>query len=611
MSTAEKGKISVDTENIFPIIKKWLYSEKDIFIRELVSNACDAIAKLKKISLSEEFEGGTDYKVNLSFDQKERTLTFSDNGLGMTDEEIKKYINQIAFSGATEFAKKYSSEENKAEIIGHFGLGFYSSFMVSKKVEIITKSYKKDSKAVHWISESGTDFSITTSDKSDRGTTIIVHLDEDSGEYLDKWKLKELIKKYCDFLPVPIHVESEQANKMRPLWSESPASVKEEDYKEFYNYLFPFTSEPLFHIHLNVDYPFRLQGILYFPKITHELEASKNGVKLYCNHVFVSDEANELIPQFLTILKGTIDIPDLPLNVSRSYLQNDPLVKKISSHIIKKIGDKLIEDFKKDREKFEKNWHDISIFVKYGSMMEEKFYDAIKDALLFKSSDDKYTTLTEYWDRNKDKNDKKIFYANEAEKSSVYMDLLKSQGLEAVMVDSRIDSHFIQFLEGKNPDWKFQRVDSELADQVVDKDEKPGVVDQNNKTESDRIKEFFEKAIGREGLEIKVSSLKSQEVPAVILLPEYIRRMSEMNTSMNSEMAGGLLKNHTLTVNSSSSLVKNALKSYEGVNPAKGESIAKQIYDLALLSSKVMTDKEMGEFTRRTVKLLEELTSLN
>lgn len=609
MSNPEKGKISVDTENIFPIIKKWLYSEKDIFIRELVSNACDAIAKLKKISLSEEFEGGTDYRVDLKFDQTARTLTIEDNGIGMTDEEIKKYINQIAFSGATEFAKKYATEENKAEIIGHFGLGFYSSFMVSKKVEIRTKSYQKGATAVLWESESGTEFSIATTDKESRGTSITLHLDSESGEYLDKWKLKELIKKYCDFLPVPIYVDGEQANKMRPLWSESPSQVKEEDYKEFYNYLFPFSTDSLFHIHLNVDYPFRLQGILYFPKLTHELDASKNGVKLYCNHVFVSDDANELIPQFLTILKGTIDIPDLPLNVSRSYLQNDPLVKKISSHIIKKVGDKLTEDFKKDRSAYETNWHDISIFVKYGMMMDEKFYDSVKQALLFKTSDDKYTTIAEYWERNQEKNDKKIFYANETELTSVYMDLLKSQGMEAILVDSRIDTHFLQFLEGKNSDWKFQRVDSELSEQIIDKDANPGIVDQNNKTETDRIQEFFQNAIGREGLEIKVSALKSGEVPAVILLPEHIRRMTEMNTMMNAEMGANLLKNHTLTINSSSNLVKNALKTYEGLQRDKGVSLAKQIYDLALLSSKVLGEKEIGEFTKRTAKLLEELSS--
>lgn len=610
MSTEQTGKISVDTENIFPIIKKWLYSEKDIFLRELVSNACDAIAKLKKVSLTEEFEGGTDYRIDLSFDQTARTLSIEDNGIGMTEEEVKKYINQIAFSGATEFAKKYSSEENKAEIIGHFGLGFYSSFMVSKKVEILTKSYKKDSQSVRWESETGTDFKIATAEKDSRGTKITLSLDGDSGEYLDKWKLKDLVKKYCDFLPVPIYVDGEEANKQRPLWSESPSSVKEEDYKEFYNYLFPFSSESLFHIHLNVDYPFRLQGILYFPKLTHELDATKNGVKLYCNHVFVSDEANDLIPQFLTILKGTIDIPDLPLNVSRSYLQNDPLVKKISSHIIKKIGDKLTEDFRKDRANYEKNWHDIAMFVKYGMMMDEKFYDAVKDSLLFKTSSDNWTTLKEYWERNQEKNDKKIFYANETEVNSVYMDLLKSQGMEAILVDSRIDTHFLQFLEGKNSDWKFQRVDSELSEQIVDKDASPGVVDANNKTETDRIKDFFEKAIGREGLEIKVSALKTGDVPAVILLPEYIRRMTEMNTMMNSEMGSNLLKNHTLTINASSTLVKNALKAYESVNPDKGEALAKQIYDLALLSSKVLGEKEIGEFTKRTAKILEELSAV-
>lgn len=608
MTQVETGRISVETENIFPIIKKWLYSEKDIFLRELVSNACDAVTKLKKVALSEEFEGTADYRIDLSFDQTARTLSIADNGIGMTEEEVKKYINQIAFSGATEFAKKYSNENNKAEIIGHFGLGFYSSFMVSKKVEILTKSYKPASQAVSWQSESGTEFQIAAADKEGRGTIITLHLDADSGEYLDKWKLKELIKKYCDFLPVPIYVDGEQANKMRPLWSESPASVKPEDYKDFYNYLFPFNPEPLFHIHLNVDYPFRLQGILYFPKLTHELDATKNGVKLYCNHVFVSEDANELIPQFLTILKGTIDIPDLPLNVSRSYLQNDPLVKKISAHIIKKVGDKLTEDFRKDRAVFEQNWHDISLFVKYGMMMDEKFYDAVKDALLFKTSEGQFTTLTEYWEKNQEKNDKKIYYANETEVTSVYMDLLRSQGMEALLVDSRIDTHFLQFLEGKNSEWKFQRVDSELSEQIVDKDAGAGLVDQNNKTEQDRIQEFFQKAIGREGLEIKVNALKSSEVPAVVLLPEFIRRMTEMNTMVNTEMGSNLLKNHTLTVNSSSSLVKNALRAYESMNPSRGEALAKQIYDLALLSSKVLGEKEMGEFAKRTVKILEELS---
>ncbi len=608
MKTEEKGKISVETENIFPIIKKWLYSEKDIFIRELVSNACDAITKLKKISLSEEFEGGTEYRIDLKFDQKERTLTVSDNGIGMTEEEVKRYINQIAFSGASEFAKKYSQEESKAQIIGHFGLGFYSSFMVASKVEIRTKSYKKDAQAVHWVSETGTDFSIRTTEKESRGTDVILHLDSDSGEFLDKWKLRELVRKYCDFLPVPIYIEGEQANRMRPLWSESPNSVKEEDYREFYNYLFPFSGEPLFHLHLNVDYPFRLQGILYFPKLTHELDAIKNGVKLYCNHVFVSDEANELIPQFLTILKGTIDIPDLPLNVSRSYLQNDPLVKKISSHIIKKVGDRLTEEFRKDRSAYEKNWHDISLFVKYGMMMEEKFYEVVKDAVLFKTSENQFVTLAEYWDKNKEKNNKKLFYANETESNSVYMDLLKSQGLEAILVDSRIDTHFLQFLEGKNSDWKFQRVDSELTEQIVDKASESKIVDENNKTEADRIQELFQKAIGREGLEITVSPLKSSDVPAVVLLPEYIRRMTEMNTMMNTEVTANLLKKHTLSVNSNSQLVKNALKAYKGVNPEKGIAIAKQIYDLSLLASKVIGEKEIGEYAKRTVKLLEELT---
>ncbi|TGL61837.1 molecular chaperone HtpG [Leptospira ognonensis] len=611
MTTQEKGKISVETENIFPIIKKWLYSEKDIFIRELVSNACDAVSKLKKVSLSEEFEGGTDYRIDLSFDKDKRILVFEDNGIGMTSEEVKKYINQIAFSGATDFAKHYQNNENKAEIIGHFGLGFYSCFMVSQRVTIETKSYKKGEKAVLWESESGTDFSISSIEKDTRGTKISLYLDSESGEYLDKWKLKDLIKKYCDFLPVPIFVDTEKANREKPLWSEEPSKIKPEEYKDFYSYLFPFSGESLFHIHLNVDFPFRLQGILYFPKLTHELEASKNGIKLFCNHVFVSDNANELIPQFLTILKGTIDIPDLPLNVSRSYLQNDPLVKKISGHIIKKVGDRLIEDFKKNREEFQKNWSDISIFVKYGMLTDEKFFDAVKDALIFKNSEAGFYTLNEYVEKNKEKNNSKVYYANETEMSSVYMNLLKSQGLEAILVDSKIDSHLIQHLEMKNPDLKFQRVDAELADQIVDKEASPGVVDANNQTETDRLLAFFKTTVHREGIEIKAEALKSPDVPAVILMPEFMRRMSEMNSMMNKDDSMNLLKNHTLLINSNSQLVKSALREFEGVNSEKGKKLAQLIYDLALIQAKAMNEHDIAEYTKRTTSFLEEILSKN
>jgi molecular chaperone HtpG len=604
--SVESGKISVQTENIFPIIKKWLYSEKDIFLRELISNSVDAITKLKKVSLTEEFEGGTDYKIDLTFDKEARTLSIEDNGIGMTDEEIRKYINQIAFSGAEDFLKKYENNENKPGIIGHFGLGFYSSFMVSTKVTIETKSYKKDARAVMWESESGVEFKISTIEKPIRGTKITLSLDSDSGEYLDKWKLKELVKKFCDFLQVPIYVDGEQANKQKALWSEQPSSVKPEDYKEFYNYLFPFSGEPHFQVHLNVDYPFRLQGILYFPKITHELEASKNGIKLYCNHVFVSEEANELVPQFLTVLKGTIDIPDLPLNVSRSYLQTDPLIKKISSHIVKKVADKLVEEHKKDAEAFEKNWDDISLFVKFGMMNDEKFYEASSKILLFKSSNGGHISLEDYWAKNKEKNDNKVFYAPESEANTSLMDLFKSQNLEAILVDSRIDTHFLQFLEGKNTEMKFQRVDSDIVDQVVDKEAKSEIVDSENKTESDRITDIFTSSLGREGLTIKVENLKSQDVPAVIILPEYMRRISEMNLGMNQDKSN-LFKNHTLLLNAGSGLVKNIAKTAP-LNPEKAKDLCKQIYDLALLSSRVMSETEIGSFVKKNYQLLEELT---
>ncbi|EMF80999.1 Hsp90 protein [Leptospira weilii serovar Topaz str. LT2116] len=606
MSEEIKGRISVETENIFPIIKKWLYSEKDIFIRELVSNSNDAITKLKKIAFSEEFEGGTDYRIDLEFDQEKRILTIEDNGIGMSSEEIQKYINQIAFSSAEEFVKKFQGDGAKPEIIGHFGLGFYSCFMVSTKVIIETKSYKKGSTGVIWESESGTEFSLRSSDKTARGTKITLYLDGDSGEYLDQWKLKELIRKYCDFLPVPIYVKNEQANKQTPLWSEAPSSVTKEKYEEFYNYLFPFSGEPLFHVHLNVDYPFRLQGILYFPKLKHELDVNQSGIKLYCNHVFVSDDANDLVPKFLTVLKGTIDIPDLPLNVSRSYLQNDPLVKKISAHIVKKIADRLNEEFKKSEEEFRKNWDEISIFVKYGMLTDDKFYDAAKDLVFFKTSSGEIVRLEDYWNKNKDKNNGKVFYASEA--SSVYMDLLKSQGLEAILVDSRIDSHFIQFLESKNPDMKFQRADSELAAGVVDQEHSSSIVDSDNKTEADRIKEFFEKILKRDGLEIKVEPLKAEGVPAVVLLPEHLRRLSEMGT-MGGQNPLDLLKNHTLVINTRSALVKNILGLSKGIRSTKADKLARTVYDMALLSSKIFGEAEFSEYLKRTTETLEELSA--
>ncbi|RHX89314.1 molecular chaperone HtpG [Leptospira stimsonii] len=607
MSEEIKGRISVETENIFPIIKKWLYSEKDIFIRELVSNASDAITKLRKIALSEEFEGGTDYRIDLDFDQEKRILTIEDNGIGMSSEEVQKYINQIAFSSAEEFVKKFQGDGGKPEIIGHFGLGFYSCFMVSTKVVIETKSYRKGSAGVVWESESGTEFSLRASDKSTRGTKITLHLDGDSGEYLDQWKLKELIRKYCDFLPVPIFVKTEQANKQTPLWSETPSSVTKEKYDEFYNYLFPFSGEPLFHVHLNVDYPFRLQGILYFPKLKHELDVNQSGIKLYCNHVFVSDDANELVPKFLTVLKGTIDIPDLPLNVSRSYLQSDPLVKKISAHIVKKIADRLHEEFKKNEEEFKKNWEEISIFVKYGMLTDDKFYEAAKDLVFFKTSNGDIVRLDEYWNKNKEKNGGKVFYANEAETSSVYMDLLRSQGLEAILVDSRIDSHFVQFIESKNSEMKFQRVDSELADGVVDKESASTLVDSENKTEADRVKECFEQTLKRDGLEIKAEPLKAEGVPAVVLLPEHLRRLSEMNL-MGGQKPMDLLKNHTLVLNTRSGLVKNILALSKGPNAEKAAKLTRTVYDMALLSSKIFGEAEFAEYLKRTTETLEELS---
>ena len=598
-----RGKVSVETENIFPIIKKWLYSEKDIFIRELISNSNDAITKLKKIALTEQFEGGINYKIKLYFDKEKRTLSIEDNGIGMTQEEVHKYINQIAFSGAEEFVKNLKDKTEKTEIIGHFGLGFYSSFMVSKKVTIETLSYKKDSKAVLWESKDGIEFSIVETDRKERGTKVTLDLDEDSGQYLDEWKLKELVKKYCDFLPVSIFVKEEQANKQNPIWTKSPSKLKKEDYNEFYNYLFPFSSETLFWVHLNVDYPFRFQGILYFPKIQHEFDVKQNGIKLYCNHVFVGDEANELVPQFLTILKGTIDIPDLPLNVSRSYLQNDPLVKKISNHIIKKVADKIRGEYKTDTQKFEKDWEHIAPFLKYGMMTEEKFYEIAKDLVFFQTTKDRFIKLEQYCEENKE--NKKIYYIPENDKNSSYLELFKSQNLEAIIIDDRIDIHFIQFLERKNSDMQFERVDAALSEKLVDKNVNK-IVDKDNKTEDDKILSFFKKAIQKEGLEIKVDNLKSDSVPAFILLPEHVRRMTEMN--MMKQNTGDILKNHTLFVNAQSNLIRKIVK-LSPFSEEKASDLAHGIYDLALISSKTMLEKDFGSYSTRMTKLLEKLIS--
>lgn len=540
--TNQKGSISIHTENIFPIIKKWLYSDKDIFIRELISNGCDAVNKYKKLISLGEAKGNADesYKIKVSIDKENSALIFEDNGIGMTAEEVEKYINQVAFSGAEDFfntCKEKMNEEN--DIIGHFGLGFYSSFMVSKKVQIDTLSYKENATPVRWVSEDGLEFELTQSDNREtRGTTITLFLADDSKEFLEEYTVRNIIDKYCSFLPVDIYLETIKTeetkedevvdttpiNDTNPLWLKAPKDCTDEEYKEFYRKVFKTFDEPLLWIHLNVDYPFNLKGILYFPKLKNEFELIEGKVKLYNNQVFVADNIKEVIPEFLLLLKGVIDCPDLPLNVSRSFLQNDRDVSKISKHIVKKVADKLKSLYKNERENYEKFWDDIQVFIKFGCLKDESFYDKVKDSILFKTINSQYITLNDYLENCKEKHENKVFYVSNEEQQSQYIKLFKDYGLDAVILDSTIDNHFISMIEFKNQGVQFNRIDADLSDILKEND------NEDNKEIKTDIENLFKDVIGDRINNYSVESLKSEDTPAIILISEQSRRMAEMRS---------------------------------------------------------------------------------
>ncbi len=606
--TREEGTISIHTENIFPIIKKWLYSEKEIFLRELVSNAVDAISKLKNVNLIEGLQIADEYKVEIRIDKEAGTLTVADNGIGMTAEEVKKYINQVAFSSAEDFIEKFKDLEDKNQIIGHFGLGFYSSFMVANRVEIKTLSYQKDAQAVHWQCEGTTAYSLDPIAKEWRGTEVILKLNDDEKEFLEAAKVKDVVKKFCNFLPVSITLEGEEINDKNPLWTKSASEISDDEYKDFYRKLYPFSDEPLFWIHLNIDYPFNLKGIVYFPRLNNEFDVTKSHINLYCSQVFVSDNTPELIPEFLTPLQGCLDAPDLPLNVSRSYLQNEPQVRKIREVISNRVASKIVDLAKKDREAFEPIWEDIHTFVKYGMMREDKFYDKVKDHVIYTSTgESKFTTLPDYLERAKEKHENKVYYANNEAAQSTYIKLFKSQGLEVLILDAMIDSHFIQFLESKNTDVKFERVDSDVTENLLDQDASKKIVEgADNKTKEDRIEESFKKALeGIKGLFIRVETLKDGSVPGMILLNEQSRRFKEMTRMMgNSPEAGDLFAEHTLLVNTASPAVAKALELAEQGDQEAADMLMEQIYDLAMLSQQSMNKDRMSAFLERSSKLL-------
>lgn len=606
---SRKGQISIHTENIFPIIKKWLYSEHDIFIRELVSNAYDAINKRNAITRREGLESVSP-KIKLTIDETAKTLTISDNGLGMDADEIEKYINQIAFSGAEEFLKKYEGQEDK-QIIGHFGLGFYSSFMVSTLVEINTLSYKAGATAVRWRCDGSTEFEIIASERAEVGTDIVLHLNEESLDYLKEEEVSRLVKKYANFIPAEITVGDTVANNQNPLWVKSPNDVTEDEYKAFYRTLFPTQfAEPLFWIHLNVDYPFNLKGILYFPKLMHELDANKGQVHLYCQQVFVSDSAKEVVPEFLNLLQGAIDCPDLPLNVSRSFLQRDPYVQKISKHIVKKIADRLNELFKQNRSDFETYWEDIHPFIKYGIIQHQDFYDKVKDIVIFASSNNAATTVPEYLSRNEEKLGKKILYCSNKETQATYVKLCQEQGLEVIYLKSAIDSHFIQFLESKDSEVKYVSVDAAVMDHLLDSEAPSSdIVDpETNKTSKEKLADYIKETLKKDSLTVKVEALKSQEIPAVLVQDEYMKRLQEMSMFMKTGNAGFGLGPETLVINTQNPLIQSLQKlSGDSSKAELSETICQHVYDLARMAHAPLSGDDLQTFLTRSASLMARL----
>ena len=617
------GKINVQTENIFPIIKKFLYSDHEIFLRELVSNAVDATQKLKTLTAIGEAKGDLgDIKVEVIIDKAAKTLTIRDKGIGMTAEEIEKYITQIAFSGAEEFVNKYKDKTPETNaIIGHFGLGFYSGFMVAKKIEILTLSHKEGSKAVHWECDGSPEYKIDEAEKASRGTDIILHIAEDSEEFLEQERIDHLLMKYCKFLPVEIKFGTKKEgekdkevevdniiNNPSPAWTKKPADLTDEDYKKFYRELYPMNFEdPLFHIHLNVDYPFNLTGILYFPRIKKSFETQKDKIQLYSNQVFVTDSVENIVPDFLALLQGVIDSPDIPLNVSRSYLQSDANVKKISAHITKKVADKLEEIFKKDRADFESKWEDIKIFVQYGMLSEEKFYEKASKFALLKSTDGKYATLEEYAEKVKplqtDKDKRVIYlYTTNVEEQHSFIETAKDRGYDVIVFDSPIDSHYINQLESKLENTSFVRVDADVIDKIIKKeDDQPSKLSEE---EQKTLKPIVERMVPKERFTVVFESLSEKDAPMLITKPEFMRRMKDMSAMGGGGMAfyGSMPDMHNLVVNSNHPLISKILNEK---NADKQKQLTKQTADLAMLSQGLLKGEELTKFIKRSVELID------
>ncbi|MEI8203132.1 MAG: molecular chaperone HtpG [Bacteroidota bacterium] len=625
----QTGKINVQTENIFPIIKKFLYADHEIFLRELISNAVDATQKLKTLSSLGKFSGELgDLTIEVKLDKEAKTLSVIDRGIGMSGEEVEKFINQIAFSGAEEFIKKYKTDEHA--IIGHFGLGFYSSFMVSERVEVFTKTFKKGAgtKAVKWECDGSPDYTLDECTKEDRGTEIVLHIAEDSVEFLEEYRVLDILKKYCKFLPVeirfgtekvyePVEDETDESktketekpriiNNIRPAWKIAPSELTDEDYKKFYHELYPMSfEEPLFNIHLNVDYPFNLTGILYFPKVKSNIEVQKNKIQLYCNQVFITDSVEGIVPEFLTLLHGVIDSPDIPLNVSRSYLQSDSNVKKISTHISKKVADKLEELFKENREDFEKKWDDIKVFIQYGMLTDDKFYDRAEKFTLLKNTENKYFTIEEYKEHIKalqtDKGGKEvILYSNHLEDQHSYIAAARERGFDVLLMDSVLDPHFINLVERKLENVSFKRVDAEIIDKLIEKEE--ALPSKLTEDEKNVLKPLFEAEASKEKYTVAFENLSETEMPVLITQPEFMRRMKDMSAMSGGGMMG-MPDYYQLVVNANHPIVVSLLKTED---EEQKKTLVKQLMDIALLSQNLLKGVALTDFLKRSVKLIQQ-----
>ncbi len=596
-----EGQIKVDSENLFPIIKKWLYSDKDIFLREIVANACDAVKKYKSLcSIGETEDDNVKPRIDIKLDKDAKTLMVSDNGIGMTEEEVEKYITQIAFSGAQEFLEKYKDQtDSDSGIIGHFGLGFYSAYMVSDTVEIETLSYVKDAKPVHWVSDGSHTYEISDGSRTERGTTIIMHLSEDGKEFLDEYKIKAILKKYCHFLPYEIYFssaneakkedeEEKPINNTEALWLKAPKDCTTEEYEDFYRETFTDMNLPLFWIHLNVDYPFRLKGILYFPKQTDKLQVMPGEIKLFANRVYIADNIKEVVPEFLMLLKGVIDCPDLPLNVSRSFLQNDGEVAKISKHITKKVADKLISVFKNERKDYESYWDDISPFIKFGCIKDEKFYDKIKDIILYKSINGDFKTFAEL-----PKQGDKVYYVSSTDLQAQYIKMFKDNDLDAIILEHNIDTHFVSFLEYKENETKFVRIDSEIGEALKSDSAE-------NEESNNEIIDIFKNALGIEKLTVKAEALKTTDTPAIITINEYERRMNDISRIYGNMFGEASKASETLIVNTDNEVVKKL----SSIDEDKRTLLCKHIYDLAVISQRKLTAEELDGFVARSVQVM-------